>query len=135
MPCHGAPVSSNVRPHRHPRFNLVWRRWHHGCKATHLASILNFSPTPLTAALAGVVAAVAWPFLWAKWGGPGATGGFELIAATLVVIALPAHAFVVGFGRSQESSARSLDTALFKRIGAWLAAAAGFTVLRNAVGL
>jgi len=96
---------------------------------------LNFSPTPLTAALAGVVAAVAWPFLWAKWGGPGATGGFELIAATLVVIALPAHAFVVGFGRSQESSARSLDTALFKRIGAWLAAAAGFTVLRNAVGL
>ena len=82
-----------------------------------------------------MVAAVAWPFLWAKWGGPAAEGGFELIVATLVVIALPAHAFVVGFGRPQEGSARSLDTALLKRIGAWLAAAAGLTVLRAAAGL
>lgn len=92
-------------------------------------------PTLLSAALAGVVAALAWPFLWARWGGPGAEGGFELVAATLVVIALPAHAFVVGFGPAPEGAGRSLDTALLRRIGAWLAAAAGVTLLRAAAGL
>lgn len=91
-------------------------------------------PTPLTAALAGLLAALAWPFLWTRWGGPGAEGGFELVAATLVVIALPAHAFVVGFGRAPQSTSRALDTALLKRIGAWLAAAAGATLLRSALG-
>lgn len=96
---------------------------------------LNIRPTPLTAAAAGILAAVAWPFLWARWGGPAAGGGFELVVATLLVIALPAHAFVVGFGRSRDASARTLDTALLTRIGAWLAAAVGVTVLRAATGL
>lgn len=48
----------------------------------------------------------------------------ELILAFLLVVALPAHAFVMGFGRSQRPDARTLDTALLKRIGAWLAAVA-----------
>jgi hypothetical protein len=96
---------------------------------------LNIRPTLLSAALAGVVAALAWPYLWARWGGPATEGGFELVAATLLVIALPAHAFVVGFGRSQDASVRTLDTALLKRIGVWLGAAAGFTALRAATGL
>ncbi len=96
---------------------------------------VNIRPTLMSAATAGVVAALAWPFLWARWGGPAAEGGFELIVATLLVIALPAHAFVVGFGPSRQASARTLDTALLKRIGAWLAAAAGITVLRAATGL
>ncbi len=98
-------------------------------------SLANIRPTPWTAAFAGAVAAIAWPFLWAKFGGPGEQGGFELVVATLLVIALPAHAFVIGFGRSQAAFARTLDTALLKRIGAWLAAAAGVTVLRVAAGL
>jgi hypothetical protein len=85
---------------------------------------VKITPTPLTAALAGVVAALAWPWLWAKFGGPGAAGSVELVVATLLVIALPAHAFVVGFGRGFSSGdGRTLDTALLKRIGAWLAAA------------
>jgi hypothetical protein len=46
----------------------------------------------------------------------------------LLVIALPAHAFVVGFRPGQAAGARTLDTALLKRVGAWLAAA-GVTVL------
>ena len=96
---------------------------------------MSITPTPLTAALAGLLAALAWPFIWARWGGPGAEGGFELIVAMLLVVALPAHAFVVGFGRTQAPSARSLDTALLKRIGAWLAAAAGVTVIRAAAAL
>ncbi len=95
---------------------------------------MTIRPTPWTAALAGVVAALAWPVLWARWGGPGAEGGFELVAATLVVIALPAHAFVVGFGPAPQGAGRSLDTALLRRIGAWLVAAAGVTVLRSAIG-
>jgi uncharacterized YccA/Bax inhibitor family protein len=97
---------------------------------------VNIRPTPLTAALAGLIAAIAWPLVWARFGGPAADGGFELIVATLLVIALPAHAFVVGFSRPhQEVQARTLDTALLKRIGAWLAAAAGTTVLRTVAGL
>ncbi len=96
---------------------------------------MSITPTPLTAALAGALAAIAWPFIWARWGGPGAEGGFELIVAMLLVVALPAHAFVVGFGRSATSSSRTLDTALLKRIGAWLAAAAGITVIRAAAAL
>ncbi len=95
---------------------------------------MNLRPTPLTAAVAGIVAALAWPFLWARFGGTAAEGGFELIVATLLVIALPAHAFVVGFGRAQAAPARTLDTALLKRIGAWLAAALAVTALRAAAG-
>ena len=96
---------------------------------------MNIRPTPSTAAIAGIVAAVAWPFLWARWGGPAAEGGFELVVATLLVVALPAHAFVVGFTRPQEATSRTLDTALIRRIGAWLAAAAVTTALRAAAGL
>jgi hypothetical protein len=94
---------------------------------------VKITPTPLTAAIAGIVAAVAWPFLWARYGGPGSAGGVELVVATLLVIALPAHAFVVGFGRSLDSAAPgSVDTALLKRVGAWLAAALIATGLRVA---
>jgi hypothetical protein len=96
---------------------------------------LNPRPTLLTAVLAGLLAALAWPFIWARWGGRTTGGGFELIVATLLVIALPAHAFVVGFGRSQEAAARTIDVALLKRVAAWLASAAGVTALRAAVGL
>ncbi len=96
---------------------------------------MNIRPTPLTAAIAGLVAALAWPLVWDRFGGPAAEGGVELIVATLLVIALPAHAFVVGFSRPQQAQSRTLDTALLKRIGAWLAAAAGTTVLRAAAGL
>jgi len=49
--------------------------------------------------------------------------------AFLLAVALPAHAFVVGFGRGQAPDARTLDTALLKRIGAWLAAAAATVVI------
>ncbi len=96
---------------------------------------MNIRPTLLTAVLAGVIAALAWPFIWSKWGGTATEGSFELIIATLLVIALPAHAFVVGFTRAQALSERTVDTALLKRIGAWLASAAGITALRALVGL
>jgi hypothetical protein len=88
---------------------------------------MKITPTPLTAALAGVVAALAWPYLWSAFGSSATSGGVELVIATLLVIALPAHAFVVGFGRQPAEDARKLDTALLKRVGVWLAAAGATT--------
>lgn len=84
---------------------------------------MKITPTPVSAALAGVFSAIVWPVLWSKFGSSGSAGSVELVAATLLVIALPAHAFVVGFGRNQAPGARTLDTALLERIGAWLLAA------------
>lgn len=81
-------------------------------------------PTPITAALAGIFSAVAWPMLWSKYGGTAGAAGIELIVGTLMLVALPAHAFVVGFTRSPPVDARKLDTALVKRVGSWLAASA-----------
>ncbi|MBK8766281.1 MAG: hypothetical protein IPM01_17365 [Burkholderiaceae bacterium] len=88
---------------------------------------MRIAATPLTAALAGLFSALVWPRLWPLFGDSGSSGSIGLVVATLVVIALPAHAFVVGFGRRQAGQAGTLDTALLKRIGAWLAAA-GVTV-------
>jgi len=88
---------------------------------------MKINPTPLTAALAGVFSALVWPPLWSRFGGAGSAGTVELIVAMLLVVALPAHAFVVGIGSNAGGNAvapgRSIDTALLKRIGAWLAAA------------
>lgn len=85
---------------------------------------VNISPSPVTAALAGIFSAIVWPLLWSRFGGSSSGGTVEVVVITLLVIALPAHAFVIGFHRTQAAAARTLDTALLKRIGAWLFAAA-----------
>jgi hypothetical protein len=85
---------------------------------------VSLNPTPVTAALAGIFSAIAWPLLWARFGSSPSGGNVEIVLITLLVIALPAHAFVVGFSRSQAAGARTVDTALLKRVGAWLLAAA-----------
>ena len=85
---------------------------------------MSIQPTPITAALTGVLSAALWPLAWSRFGGAGATFSIELMLATLLLIALPAHAFVVGFGYRQASAGRAVDVALLKRIGAWLVAAA-----------
>src|SRR5690349_772245 len=74
-------------------------------------------PTPVTAALAGVFSALAWPVLWTRYGATAASGGIEMILGTLLLVALPAHAFVVGFARSQPVDARKVDPALVRRVG------------------
>lgn len=90
---------------------------------------MKITPTPVTAALAGLFSALVLPFVWARFGDSGSSGSVELIVAFLLAVALPAHAFVVGFGQSQVPDARTLDTALLKRIGAWLATAAATVVV------
>jgi hypothetical protein len=83
---------------------------------------MKVTPTPVTAALAGAFSAIVWPVLWSRFGSAASAGSIELILATLLVIALPAHAFVVGFGRSGAGVGRTIDSALLKRIGAWMLA-------------
>ena len=79
--------------------------------------------TPWTAAAAGAFSAVAWPLLWDRFGGSGSAFDVGLVAGTLLLVALPAHAFVLGFGRPAPGAAGGLDTALLRRAGAWIAAA------------
>ena len=80
-------------------------------------------PTPVTAALAGVFSGLTWPLLWPFFAGTGASATVGLVVATIVLVALPAHAFVLGFKRSQTAGPGALDVALLVRIGAWLAGA------------
>lgn len=90
---------------------------------------MKFTPTPITAALAGALAGLVMPLLWSRFG----TDSVSLVVAFLLVVAFPAHAFVVGFGRNETVDARSLDTALLKRVGSWLGAAGVATVISEAV--
>lgn len=80
-----------------------------------------FTPTPWTAAAAGLVAAIAWPPVWSRFGG--AEGDTTaLVLATLLLIALPAHAGVVGL-RPSAPAGGGLDKPLLRRVAVWLAAA------------
>jgi hypothetical protein len=81
------------------------------------------TPTVTTAALAGAFSAGSWPLLWPLFTDPSGSASMWLVIGMLVFVALPAHAFVVGFGRSPTQTGRSIDVALLKRIGAWLLAA------------
>lgn len=60
---------------------------------------MKLSATPVTAALAGIFSAIFWPLLWSRFGNPASTGTFELVIGTILVIALPAHAFGQNRGR------------------------------------
>jgi hypothetical protein len=72
-----------------------------------------------------MLSSILWPLAWSRYGGAASSFSIELILATLLLIALPAHAFVVGFHYKQASAGQALDLALLKRLGAWLLAAAG----------
>lgn len=87
---------------------------------------MRLAPSPLTASFAGFFSALTWPLLWKHYGQATSSGSVELIAGTLLLVALPAHALVLGLGHRTTPGA--LDTALLKRICAWLAAA-GLTVI------
>ncbi|TDK31010.1 hypothetical protein E2F49_11805 [Luteimonas terrae] len=46
-----------------------------------------------------------------------------LLVAFLLLVALPAHAFVVGFGHRHAATPGAVDTALLKRGAVWLLSA------------
>lgn len=73
-------------------------------------------PTPVTAALAGIASALLMTVVWPRLG----DDSVVWMLAFVLVIALPVHVFVVGFGRGRLSSA---DPALLARVAVWLVAA------------
>jgi hypothetical protein len=81
---------------------------------------LKITPSLTSAALAGLFSAMAMPVLWARF----ADDSVWLTLAFLLVVAFPAHAFVVGFGQSQAPGPARVDTAMLKRVVAWFAASA-----------
>jgi hypothetical protein len=83
---------------------------------------MNLTPTPVTAALAGIFSGLTWPLIW-----PLST--LWLMLGTIVLVALPAHAFVTGFKRRQIVDTGAMDFALLVRVGTWLACAASAAVL------
>jgi len=82
---------------------------------------MSVTPTPATAALAGIFSGLTWPVIWPLVTGTDASATLWLVLATIVLVALPAHAFVLGFQRQATPGTRSLDVALLTPIGTWLA--------------
>jgi len=94
---------------------------------------MNLVPTPVTAALAGIFSGLTWPLIWPLLRGGATVSSLWLMLGTIVLVALPAHAFVVGFKRNQMAGAGAVDSALLVRVGAWLACATGSAVLVSMV--
>ena len=91
---------------------------------------MRITPTPLTAALAGLFTGALMPWLWPRLG----EDTLNWIVAFLLVIALPAHALVVGFGpRAVEGG--TTDKGLPRRVAAWLATAIATFVLVQALAI
>lgn len=89
---------------------------------------VKITPTIATATFAGAIAGFVMPLLWSRL----ANDSTMLVVAFLLVVALPAHAFVAGFGWQQRAG-ETLDTALLKRVGAWLLSAVIATVISQAL--
>ncbi len=72
------------------------------------------------------------PLLWPRLG----DDSLNWVFAFLLVIALPAHALVVGFNTPRESAANGTpDIALLKRVATWLLAAVATVALRQVLPL
>ena len=82
---------------------------------------MSINPTPVTAALAGIFSGLTWPLAWPFVRASDASATLWLVLATIVLVALPAHAFVLGFQRREAAAERPLDVALLTRIASWLA--------------
>lgn len=93
-----------------------------------MALKMNFSPTPLTAALAGLFSALALPAA-TRWLGQGSGEGMLFVVVFLVVVVLPAHAFVLGLQPAEGAPSRSVDRPLVMRTVSWVAAAVAGTVV------
>jgi hypothetical protein len=94
---------------------------------------MSLTPTPVTAALAGMFSGITWPLIWPYFNGPAALGTVWLMLATIALVALPAHAFVLGFSRRQVAGGAAIDAALAIRIGTWLGCAALTAVAMSAL--
>ncbi len=90
---------------------------------------MNLAPTPVNAGLAGTFSGLTWPAIWPFLDGSALLDTVGLLLATVVLIALPAHAFVLGFRRERQAGAPALDHALLIRIGTWISCAVSAAAL------
>lgn len=90
---------------------------------------MKITPSIATATFAGAIAGFVMPQLWSRL----ASDSTYLIVAFLLVVTLPAHALVAGFGWQHKAGA-TLDTALLKRVGAWLLAAVLASAIAHMLG-
>ncbi|WP_454258876.1 hypothetical protein [Pseudoxanthomonas mexicana] len=60
---------------------------------------MKLTPTPITAAIAGLFAGIVMPLIWPKLGDE----TLNWVFAFLLVIALPMHVLVVGFNPPREA--------------------------------
>jgi ABC-type Co2+ transport system permease subunit len=81
---------------------------------------MDVRPTRLTAGLAGVFSALTWPLVWPFFNDSSGSGTLWLMLGIIVLIALPAHAFVFGFKRPASPGRSPADSALLIRIVVWL---------------
>ena len=80
---------------------------------------MALTPTPITAAIAGLFAGIVMPLIWPKLGDE----TMYWVFAFLLVIALPMHALVVGFKPARDAAGRGgIDAAVLKRVAIWLVA-------------
>ncbi|HSC62216.1 MAG TPA: hypothetical protein VLD35_01165 [Caldimonas sp.] len=82
---------------------------------------MRVSPTPVTAALAGIFSGLTWPVVWPLVARGDTSATLWLVLATIALVAMPAHAFVLGFQRREAAAAGGVDVALLTRIASWLA--------------
>jgi len=78
---------------------------------------MQIRPTPVTAAVAGVFSALVMTVLWPRLG----EDTLNWILSFALVIALPLHVAVVGFGRARPPGSGA-DPALSQRVAVWLLA-------------
>ena len=92
---------------------------------------MKLTPTPITAAIAGLFAGIVMPLIWPRLGEETLTWVF----AFLLVIALPMHVLVVGFNPPREAGQGGWNSALIKRVAVWLAAAVAAVALTRILSL
>ncbi len=94
---------------------------------------MNLTPTPVTAAMAGAFSGLTWPWVWPYFSGVAALDTVWLMLGTVVLIGLPAHAFVLGFRPARPVVAKAVDAALLLRVASWLASAVTAALVLSAL--
>lgn len=91
---------------------------------------MSITPTPITAAIAGLFAGIVMPIAWPHLG----EETLNWVFAFLLVIALPMHVLVVGTRPMQAAEGRAgIDAAVLKRVAIWLVAGIASVALMKIV--
>ncbi len=92
---------------------------------------MSITPTPITAAIAGLFAGIVMPLVWPRLGDE----TLNWVFAFLLVVALPMHVLVVGFNQPRDAGQGGLNRALVKRVAIWLASAVAALALMRMLSL